>query len=190
MELINEGAKKRMDLINFLSSAAVADSEEDVNSLLAIFHPVDDRDEMGKVYTEALGYNPITHYDMSDILRIIDDAMDCLSTDGRNIIMAAKDDIAERAFGIYEDNRLKYLSEAVAAAIEGAGLSVADENAITLKLTGSTINTIGGDDDEDEIGSVLDNGEELSLDDMEPFDGDGDEDDLLDEIGEEEDDGD
>lgn len=159
---------KRDELMAYITATATADSEEDVERLLSIFNPVEDRQEMGKVFDNVLGYNPITHYDMKDIMAVIDDVeihageTDFIVVDA---VMEKRDEIAEEAMKIYEANRSKNIKEAVAKATEKF-CDADTASAVYFYLTGEapSVEDIA-DDDEDEDSSLGDDiGEDLDDD--------------------------
>ena len=113
MELIKE-TKTRAEIIAYLTRTATADSETDVEAFMKVFNPVDDRKEMGKVYQEALGYNPITHYDIKDIIWYIEGAIGRMSKAAAEKVAKSKDSIAKKAAKLYEDRREENLKTAVA----------------------------------------------------------------------------
>lgn len=47
----------------YITKTVTANSEEDYDYLLLLMSPTDDRDEMGVVYQNTLGYDPITYFD-------------------------------------------------------------------------------------------------------------------------------
>lgn len=56
-------ANKSGKLLDYINATASASSEDDVDVLLQIMNPTSDREEMGIVYQEALGYNPVDYFD-------------------------------------------------------------------------------------------------------------------------------
>lgn len=108
---------KREKLMAYLTATATADSEEDVEKLLGLFNPVEDRSEMGDIFEETLGYNPITHYDMADIVNAVDSAIEHVSAKSLDLIKGNQDAIAKRALEIYEQHRDLHIKEAVSEAL-------------------------------------------------------------------------
>lgn len=119
MKLIKD-TKNRTKMLAYLAQAATADSEADVNDFLRIFTPLPTRDEMGKVFETNLGYNPITHYDMVDVIMILDTIISDMNMDGKvkAQIEGKKDSIAKAAFNIYQGNRLANIKSAVNLALD------------------------------------------------------------------------
>ena len=179
--MAKERKANRSAYMAFLSSAATADCEADLDGLLQIFNPVESRAQMGELFNETLGYNPITHYDMQDILTAIDEALQYVSESGKTRIEAGRTAIAEHAQRVYEDNRLRNINEAVVSALSSV-LSADDTNSVSIGLTGAAIPILDSDEDEDEDGlrSVGDSeDDDLSIDDFEMEVGDRDEDEDL-----------
>lgn len=191
MELINMECERRKELLNFLTNAATADCEADLDSLIKVFHPSTERMEMGIIYRSVLGYDPITIYDHYDILSLVEQVMACDITEGaKNIIRESQDNIVEMARSIYEDDRMHNLGAALVKSLKTAGIDDADVDTINYTLLGSVVGPVvppddDEDDDDGDIGSILeeDDDAELDLDDL----GNDDDDDLL-SIGEDEDD--
>ena len=109
--------KTREEMLKFLGNAATADSEADLDPVLNLFNPVDDRKEMGEKFEETLGYNPITHYDFRDVVAAVDSVSIQVSDEGRMVIENQLDDIAKRAMAILEEGREAHIKAAVAKAL-------------------------------------------------------------------------
>lgn len=109
--------KTREEMLRFLGDAATANSEADLDPVLNLFNPVDDRKEMGEKFEETLGYNPITHYDFKDVVAAVDSVSIQVSDEGRMVIENQLDDIAKRAMAILEEGREAHIKAAVAKAL-------------------------------------------------------------------------
>jgi hypothetical protein len=81
-------SKKHGTLLNYIEATASASSEEDVNKLLQLMSPTNDREEMGTMYEESLGYNPITHFDKEDIRGMLNN---CTHTAPASVVNAIKE---------------------------------------------------------------------------------------------------
>lgn len=164
MELM-KGAK-REELMAYLTATATADSEGDVDSLLKLFNPVESRETMGEIFEDTLGYNPITHYDIKDVIKVIDDAIDHVSSAGVKTIVANKTKIVDKAMEIYNARRMEHIQEAVATAMVDF-LNTDDSAAASFYLTGRviTLDPLADDDEDDEDDSVADGLIEDDLDD-------------------------
>lgn len=167
--MAKEKKANRSAYMAFLSGAATADCEADLDNLLQIFNPVESRSQMGEIFRDTLGYNPITHYDMQDIMTAIDDALQYMSESGRMKVNEGRDTIAKYAWRVYEDNRLRNINDAVVSALSSV-LSSDDANSVSIGLTGAAIPILEPDEDEEEEGlrSVgSDDDDDLSIEDFE-----------------------
>jgi hypothetical protein len=50
-------------LLDYIQETVTASSEGDLEHLMVLMRPTENREEMGIVYDELLGYNPITYFD-------------------------------------------------------------------------------------------------------------------------------
>lgn len=125
--------KTREEMLKFLGEAATANSEADLDPVLNLFNPVDDRDEMGKKFENTLGYNPITHYDFKDVVAAVDSVSIQVSDEGRMVIENQLNDIAKKAMAILEEGREAHIKAAVAKALYDF-LDSADANAAEIYL--------------------------------------------------------
>lgn len=73
---------KALEYINRLANAS---SDEDVDFLIQLMQPTDNQEEMGHVYMDTLGYNPIEYFDRRKLetaySTIMDVAPDSLKSD-------------------------------------------------------------------------------------------------------------
>ena len=60
--------KNRTEMLKYLADTATANSEADVEEFLKIFNPAPSRKEMGEIFEANLGFDPITHYDIQDVI--------------------------------------------------------------------------------------------------------------------------
>jgi len=51
----------------YLNKTVHADSEDDLDFLFDLMKPTDDREEMGKIYENSIGYNPLDYFDEKDL---------------------------------------------------------------------------------------------------------------------------
>lgn len=149
MNLI-ENHSKREAMIQYLSGLATADSDADVDALLKIYNPLDDRAEMGKVFQDTLGYNPITHYDITDINSILDKVINDVESDKvAKKLGSKKDEIILRARAIYEENREKNMKAALQQAISEYIEDMEQVNSI-LEYDAPARPKVSDDEDDDE----------------------------------------
>ena len=187
MELI-KSTKSREEMLKFLGDTATASSEVDVENFLKIFHPTDDRDQMGKIYEEQLGYNPVAHFDIQDIIKAVDDVLDGarISSDASKIIVAKKDAIVDRAYAIFDSEREMQLRKCLAKAFSYF-LDKSDAMAAAFYLTGEYVqrdDPFEEDDEDEEDGDDL-TAEMAELDsdshhELDPVEIEGDDDDEFD----------
>jgi hypothetical protein len=119
MQLIKE-SKTRTQILEYLTATATADCEADVDALLQTFNPVEDRAEMGQVFQKALGYNPITYYDINDVLKAIDQLAEKseLTVASGHVMKDNKEAIVQRALEIYDESREFNLKQSLAKALD------------------------------------------------------------------------
>lgn len=110
--------KSRKEIMEFLTATATANSESDVQAkLLKIFDPVKSRYEMGDVFEDVLGYNPINHYDREDIKELLHMAIEGMETDHpqeAKAIDTHSSIIVDRALDAYDGDRMDTLRLLVA----------------------------------------------------------------------------
>lgn len=173
--------KNREAMLNYLSSTAVANCEADVESFLKIFSPAPTRTEMGEIFEKNLGFNPLTHYDIQDILNAFDEISNDteISTDGARILMKKKDEIVDKAMEIFESRRGSYLAECLYDAL-GDYMSDSDREVIRRKICAidpnfEPVDVIDDDDDDsdDDIGADMSDLEDDERPDLLPLSDDG-----------------
>lgn len=178
MEFMNTKGKTRQQLLDFLTAQSTADDEGAVDKLMGIFHPVENREKMGKVFTETLGYNPITMYDIKDIIAIVDDAIGHTdSPDVGTVIEKNREAITKRAMEIFESERDGHLRNAVAKAM-AEYLSGEDLASVSFYLTGDETVVDDArfsdesDEDDDDIPDIADDDEDDEDDSLDYVTGD------------------
>lgn len=149
--------KTRSGILNFITGAATANSEKDVvDALSALMHPVDSREEMGSIFEENLGYNPIVAYDVMDIDHIIDDVLQGSSDIINRLVTANRAKLAERSMAIFNASREEHLQLCVVkAANELFGTSDAEAIAMAIGCDITDVIDLSGpasdgDEEEDE----------------------------------------
>lgn len=100
-----------------------ATEDEGYENLFKIMEPSDERDEMGSIYEEALGYNPITYFDVKDIEKLIEDVE---SNDVREMINEHKDEIIETALEMKQDSLVDIFGNAVMLVLDINEFKVGD----------------------------------------------------------------
>lgn len=128
--------KNRTEMLKYLADTATANSEADVEEFLKIFNPAPSRKEMGEIFEANLGFDPITHYDIQDVIKAVDEVMDHVSRDGMEILVGKKDEIVEKTMAVVESRRDDFLRECLAIALADY-LDSDDLSAASYFLTGS-----------------------------------------------------
>lgn len=129
--------KNRTEMLKYLADTATANSEADVEEFLKIFNPAPSRKEMGEIFEANLGFDPITHYDIQDVIKAVDEVMDHVSRDGMEILVSKKDEIVERTMAVVESRRDDFLKDCLLIAL-GDYLDADDIHVASTVLTGST----------------------------------------------------
>lgn len=147
--------KNRTEMLKYLSDTATASCEADVEEFLKIFNPAPTRKEMGDIFEENLGFNPITHYDIQDVIKAVDEVLDHVSRDGVELVTTHKDEIVEKAMAVVETRRDDFLKDCLLIAL-GDYLDADDIQVASTVLTGSTsrledLFPVEDEDDEDDI---------------------------------------
>ena len=107
MEIKN--TKTRKEIMSFLTTTATADSEQSVQeNLLKLFNPASTREDMGKIYNDVLGYNPINHFDREELRDLLDMALNAIADehpDTADEIGKHRGVIVDRALESFEADR-------------------------------------------------------------------------------------
>lgn len=109
-----ENTKGRSEILSFITAAATAVTESDavkgaVASLEALMNPVDSREEMGTVFQENLGWNPIRDYDVMDIDAIVNDVLKSGNEIISRLVSTSREKLVDRAMAIYESSREEHM---------------------------------------------------------------------------------
>lgn len=99
-------------LLGYINNTVTAASEDDVDQLLLLMSPKDDKEEMGELYSNVLGYNPITHYDRQFIERKFDEMFDIAPVSFHESLVSNRENIINRVMGakmILDDDYMHYL---------------------------------------------------------------------------------
>lgn len=177
---------KREKYLEFLKKAATADEGSDLDDLFAVFDPENKtRAQMGETFIDALGYNPITYFDVEEL----SGALSAVLVDADPAFVSAvkpkRKALIDRAMEIFDVERSATLKFCLAKA--GNEL-LSEEAAHTLSyaLIGSVPedNDFEGLEDDDDVESLTDTMKDMEddsdgigdsdLDDDMGFDFDGD----------------
>ena len=103
-------------LLEYITLSATANSEEDQAFLMTLLSPSSDRTEMGMIYNNLLGYNPVSYFDEQDLSRIYDGILDSEKFKKASVKVKEflandknKNTIIERTLSLLEDDREDYL---------------------------------------------------------------------------------
>lgn len=163
-------------LLDYINRTATASNEDDIDYLLSLMSPTDDREEMGQRYNDVLGYNPLTYFDERHLDKAYDMILRIAPKSLRDELVEKKDKIIESVIahkGNLEDGYLSYLLVTQIAVETGW-----KDPSITSSIS-QMISSEFDDDDSFEIDSdeELDDGEdtESDLDDDDGYYNDDDE---------------
>lgn len=108
---------RRDKYLEFLKKAATADEGSDLDDLFAVFEPEGkSRAQMGEVYNEALGYNPITHFDVEELSGVMSTILENADPAFITAIKPKRKSIIDRAMEIFEVERTETLKRCLAKA--------------------------------------------------------------------------
>ena len=103
--------------LEFIQKAATADSESDIDNLFTVFTPEGkSRSQMGEVYEDVLGYNPITHFDVEELSGVIASILDDADPDFISAIKPKRNALISRAMEIFDTERTETLKKCLAMA--------------------------------------------------------------------------
>jgi len=105
-------------LQNYLQAATCANTEDDVDELLKMMSPTEDREEMGELYEFNLGYNPITHFDEQELNVLLNEMIEEAPTYIKEKIVDAQETIIKDSLEYHSDHLTSYLTQALTYAIE------------------------------------------------------------------------
>lgn len=143
-----------MSRLNDLLNIVTANSEENIDDFLELLKPDNkSTEEMGSIYEETIGYDPITYFDKVSLNNMIDIIKDLPETP--EAVVEALDDsrteIIESAFNIFNENKIDtFLPAALEEAIE--------------EITGVSIDiefNVSDEDDDYDMDEEIDEEEEI-----------------------------
>lgn len=137
--------------LQYYNKMVHAESEEDLDFLIKILRPSDDRKEMGEVYVDALGYNPITHFDKAELKKIYRDIVSEAPDSLKSELIERQDDILESTIDYKESVNSDYLYQLVSFEIfEETGWSPAPKLESSIRISNSTSEDIESEEDFDD----------------------------------------
>ncbi len=87
------GKSKLGGYLAYVAKTVTADSEEDLTFLYDLLAPSDDREEMGKIYNDTLGYNPIEYFDERFLIKTFDEIIEDAPAEKKTELTNAKESI-------------------------------------------------------------------------------------------------
>lgn len=155
MEIKN--TKSRKEIMEFLTATATADSEQHVQgNLLKLFNPAESREDMGKIYNDVLGYNPINHFDREELKELLDMALNAMADEHPNAaenIGKHRGLIVDRALESFESDRTDTFRTLLAREAQQYADDVSVYSYFGVDSPDyATIN----DDDDDEVDAISD----------------------------------
>lgn len=153
--------KGRDEILDFITQAATAVTESDavkgaMAGIEAMMNPVDSREEMGTIFQENLGWNPIRDYDTMDFGAIVDDVVKSGNDVIARLVTTSRERLIDRAMSIYEASREEHMQLClVKAANELFGYSdaeaIADIIGCDIAEVVDTTRPVPAEDDEGEL---------------------------------------
>lgn len=150
MQIIFPEKKNRSEILKILGEVATANTEADLESFLSVFNPVNNRKKMGEIYKENLGYDPITYFDMSDILKLIDKAMACMSSKTAEAVKTNEELIVNETLKILNKDHASRLKSALAHVISPYLFTTDEKTKVGELLIGESLETDHDDDGDDD----------------------------------------
>lgn len=148
---------------DYLMRTVTAESERDVDYLLKLMNPSDDRTEMGEVYDKTLGYNPINYFDEQYLKKAYDKILESAPDSLKWKLQNRKEDIIEKVLTLKLSTIDEFLYKTLIRVIEEeTGWSDAD-----LENLSPTIDNFDLEEEDEE---------ELFDEDADDFDDDDDDD--------------
>lgn len=115
----NENIPSTNVLLKYINATVTADSEADEALLLEMLRPTEDRVEMGKIYQNVLGYNPIEYFDEKYLERKYDEILETAPESLKGELQEKKDNIINEVMthknNLNEDYLLYILTSEIAA---------------------------------------------------------------------------
>lgn len=106
----------------------ITDTSEE--KVLKLLEPVNDRKEMGEIYKETLGYDPIIYFDEKDIRQKLVDIVNGMSATARSKVQNHYDEIVEATLIGLDETRMENIESVLNAAIR----NIVDDDEIDVML--------------------------------------------------------
>lgn len=110
-----------------------ANSEESVDNMLCMLDPEShDRDELGSLSEDVLGYNMITFHDKQYLTDKLHDIMDQIDESVKNQIASNIESLVDEAYDNFSSSRDTSLNMALARALSDYGIDTKNLIGVTL----------------------------------------------------------
>lgn len=103
MENLKETTKTSVALLNYINATVNAHSENDMEPLLSLLRPTEDREQMGAIYEQTLGYNPISFFDIKYLEKKFDEIVETAPEDLKDELRDKKEAIIHQVM-LHKDN--------------------------------------------------------------------------------------
>lgn len=155
--------------LDYINKTRNANSEDDIDELLRIMNPTDDRDEMGRVYEDVLGYNPLQYFDENALRSLLEEVTTYAPASVVTIIKNSKEQIISKAL-----QELKVLAEEsiVAALISALDIETGWVPEVLIRNASTSLPML-------KAGFTIDEDESFDDDEENDADDDNDEDDYV-----------
>lgn len=104
-------------LLDYIQETVTASSECDLDHLMILMRPTEDREEMGAAYNELLGYNPITYFDEKYLHREYANIISRAPSYIKETLRDKEDQIIEQAMDKYDSLRDDFLVKVLAKVV-------------------------------------------------------------------------
>jgi len=134
-------------LLKYLNATRGASSEEDYSDLYAVLEPTSSAEEMGEVYENVLGYNPVTYFDVTFISDAIMKGCEALPEKYAAKLIDKKDEIISLTMEGFTDDKRTLLTTTLLDIVDEYLPN--DEMALFVKALGEECYTFSEDDNDD-----------------------------------------
>lgn len=109
---MSENFSKSCKALIYMNKTVHANSEDDLDWLLDLMKPVDDRAKMGQVYQDVIGYNPLDYFDEKELRKQYKELLNYAPANIKDTLIAKEDNIISKTIirkNATIDDRLSYL---------------------------------------------------------------------------------
>lgn len=149
-----------MSTLQQFIDTVTASSEADVTELLKVMNPTTE-EEMGPVYQQVIGYNPITYFDEKIVNEQIDKVLPYAPNKAGQILVNKRSEIVELAMKNYKMTKPTFLQSCLELAIRDfVSVDIWDDEEMEEAFDDVTDTPAYDEDEEDESSEFLDEEEE------------------------------